>query len=145
MTLARSAAATALILALAACWPFAGFVHDETLAGPYRLVAVDADEQMAICRSVPASGDCFGDGLPGPTVYAAGADDRYLVAARHPYDGTTQNRGVTEYYYVKRLPGDGGAGTARDRTVGPLTGPAFLRARRQLGLPPFTGFFEDLR
>lgn len=135
-------------LLLAACIPFASAVHDETLAGPYRLVATDANEQMMICRSIPGSYDCFGDGLPAPTIFAAGANERYLVAARHPYDENragAMNRAVTEYYYVERLPGDGGAGTARDRSVGPLTGPAFLQARRRLSLPPFSRLFEELR
>ena len=144
---ARHWVMTASALALAACLPFASPVHDEALVGPYRLFAADADEQMSICRSVPGSDDCFGDGLPGPTIFAAGGDDRYLVAARHPYgafDDQSMNRGVTEYYYIERLPGDGGAGTANDRTIGPLTGRQFLHARAKLGLPPFTRLFDEL-
>ncbi|MGZ6016133.1 MAG: hypothetical protein ACXWKM_10350, partial [Phenylobacterium sp.] len=68
-----------LAFLLAGC---GGFVHDERLADEYRLVAVDIPEDMEACRRLPGnSHDCVADGLPGPTVFAAGADRRFLVIA----------------------------------------------------------------
>jgi hypothetical protein len=61
-----------------------GFVWDEVLDGPYRLVAVDIDEDMSLCRSVDMSdmsGNCAGDGLPGETVFQAGSSPKYIVSA----------------------------------------------------------------
>jgi len=59
-------ASVAVTLALAACGN--GFVHDEGLSGPYRLVAIDVMEQMSLCRDVGRSGDCAGDGLGGEEI-----------------------------------------------------------------------------
>ena len=36
-----------------------GFVSDEKLIGPYRLVAIDVDQQMSICYKID-NGDCVG-------------------------------------------------------------------------------------
>jgi hypothetical protein len=135
---------------LAGCAPFGGFVHDEHLGGPYRLVAVDEMEQMGICRSVPdGSGDCVGDGLPSDTVFAAGINAQYLVAARRatrdPFGEAPKNPGAIEYYYVVRTAGEGGRGPPPENIVGPLTEPDFNRARQELGLPEFTRVFEELR
>ena len=57
-----------------------GFVHDERIDGPYRLVAIDVSEEMAICYEI--ENGCIGR-IP-ETVYAVGFDTKYLVAARHP-------------------------------------------------------------
>src|SRR5579872_299306 len=87
------------LLCLAGCgWQ--GFVHDEVLVGPYRLVAVDVSEDMSLCRSYGESR--VGDGLPGPTVFQAGADPRYIVVARHPRRGDRADRSITEFYYIVR-------------------------------------------
>ena len=48
-----------------------GFVWDEVLDGPYRLVAIDISEDMSLCRSVDTSGTCVGGGLPDATVFQA--------------------------------------------------------------------------
>ena len=48
-----------------------GFVWDEVLDGPYRLVAIGISEDMSLCRSVDTSGTCVGDGLPDATVFQA--------------------------------------------------------------------------
>jgi hypothetical protein len=109
-----------------------GFVHDEQLDEAYRLVAVDAMEDMMVCRSV--GNDCSGDGLPGPTIFAAGADHRYIVIARHP-DG---DKAVSEYFYLIKRP-------ASAAVIGPFTRLSFDAEREQLGLPAFTRTFESLR
>lgn len=45
---AKRWAGLAIPLSVAGC----GFVRDEILVGPYRLVAVDISEDMSLCRSV---------------------------------------------------------------------------------------------
>lgn len=129
---------------LAACPGGFGFVHDQKLAGPYRLVAVDDREDMVVCRGME-SGSCAGDGLPGPTVFAAGADRRYLVIARHP---TTfpepMDKAHTEYFYAERSANEG---DQRSRPVvhGPFDKAQFELEVRRLSLPEFSVVFEDLK
>ena len=143
---------TSLILPLAllasACGPFWGFVHDEHLAGPYRLVATDSDEQMSLCRSAPnGGGDCFGDGLPGQTIFAAGADERYIVVGRHPHDFITGNSppgATTEFYYVIRTPDEAERGPY-GHVRGPFTEQQFENEKRRLNLPEFTRVFGHLK
>lgn len=71
-----------------------GFVHDEHIDGPYRLVAVDVMEDMAVCYELRDG--CIGR-IP-ETVYAVGFNEKYLVVARHP----NSDRSKSEYYYVER-------------------------------------------
>jgi len=136
---------TLAAVALAGCWPLPqGFVHDETVAGPYRLVAVDSMEQMLLCRSFEGSNDCMGDGLPGETIFAAGADDRHLVLARHPREWPSPpDRRVTEYYYIVRAPDEARNGPRAVR--GPFTAEQFGREKVRLHLPEFSRTFEELR
>jgi hypothetical protein len=124
-------------LLLAGC----GFVTDERVAGPWRLVAVDSFEDTTLCRDLGEDGTCVGDGLPGPTVFSAGADERYAVLKRHPLgaDGKI-NWSVTEYYYLRIRseyvqPGD---------LVGPLSRSQFEAEARRLRLPPFTKTLRNL-
>ena len=119
-----------------------GFVHDEPLDQSYRLVAVDLSGDMMVCRRF-GDASCSGDELPGPTVFAAGANSKYVTIARHPKAGGQINRTVTEYYYVIRPPE-----TALLRSadvVGPLDQPQFDAARNRLGLPGFAKVFADLK
>ena len=139
----QRALALSATLMLAGCLPFWSFVHAERLDGPYRLVAVDTMEQMVICRSSPdGGGDCIGDGLPSETVFAAGANQRYLVAARHAPDDPFRR---AEFYYVIRTPDEAERGVPRSNVVGPLTELEFDRARARLGLPEFSRTFDELR
>ncbi|HYC75677.1 hypothetical protein [Brevundimonas sp.] len=132
-------------LLLAGCFG-GGFLHDQHLDGPWRLVAVDAWEDMTLCRRLEQSA-CAGDMLHGPTVFAAGIDERYVVYARHPR--TFPNgleRHVTEFHYVIRTPDDDRPGGLKAENIkGPFDEAAFEAERRRLGLPAFTGVFEDLR
>jgi hypothetical protein len=134
-----------LLFLLAGCSPFAGgYVYDEELVGPYRLTAIDSLDQMAVYWDVPGGG-AVGDGLPGPQVFKAGFDDRYLVAAVHPprcnfsYNNCTDlgiNSQVTQYWYVirqadeaKHLPYQG--------IKGPFSEAQFTGEKSRLGLPDF--------
>lgn len=99
---------------------------------------------MVVCRSLEG-GDCVGDGLPGRTVFAAGADDRYLVIARHPSTfGEPLNRSVTEYYVVERSANEADP-RSRPTVLGPYDRPAFEEKARELSLPEFSIVFDDLR
>ncbi|RYY87319.1 MAG: hypothetical protein EOO15_12245 [Chitinophagaceae bacterium] len=125
-----------------------GFVHDEPLGGPWRLIAVDAREDMMICRSVDESeGDCAGDMLGGPTIFAAGIDEKYVVYARHPQKWPAPpDRAVSEYYYVIRSPMEGHpAGLNGGKVQGPFDEVQFGAESKRLGLPPLSRVFEDLR
>ncbi len=127
-------------LLVSACWPFAGFVHDERLDGPWRLVAVDVISEMMLCRSVDPFG-CVGDGLPGPTVFAAGWDERYIVVAAHEND--FHRRETPAHYYIVRVRDDPWEGASIVK--GPFLSAEFVREKRRLNLPEFSVVFDELR
>lgn len=112
-------------LLLGAC----GFVHDEHIDGPYRLVAIDVLEQMAVCYEV--EGGCVGR-IP-ETVYAVGCNAKYLVAARHP----NNDRSKSEYYYLTRAL-DSPLADPSASVQGPFDADAFEAESKRLGLPPLT-------
>ena len=143
MTIVRRIALTIATIALGGCFPFGGLVHQEQLAGPYELWATDTMEDMILCRSI---GDgCVGDGLPGDTIFAAGADERFIVLARHPREWPdAPDRTVTEYYYLIRSPDDAERGPY-GRVRGPFDEARFEAEKRNLGLPDFSRTFEELR
>jgi hypothetical protein len=134
-------ASLAILLCLAGC----GFVRDEVLDGPYRLVAVDIPEDMALCRSIGTEGDCVGDGLPGPTLFQAGSNSQYIVFARHPRQREeASNRSVSEFSYISRQANE------RDvRTPVSVSGPfnefEYQQEKRRLQLPEFNRVFADLK
>jgi hypothetical protein len=134
-------ASLAILLCVAGC----GFVRDEALDGPYRLVAVDIPEDMSLCRSVDIKGDCLSDGLPGPTVFQAGSNSQYIVFSRHPRRGNEAPlRSVSEFYYISRQANE------RDiRTPVSLSGPfnelEYQQEKRRLQLPEFSTIFADLK
>jgi hypothetical protein len=137
----RSNPVSLLILAtLAGC---GGYAYDEALSGSYRLVAVDELDNMIVCRRF-AAGDCIGDELPGPSVFAAGANSHYVTIARHPMaPGSPPEKSVTEYYYVIRH---------TDRmflhdgdVVGSLNEAQFDVAKDRLQLPAFSKVLSALR
>jgi hypothetical protein len=140
MRLSRAglAAATALLLG-----GWNDVVHDERLDGTYRLIAIDTREAMIVCRRISGA-FCVGDELPGPTVFAAGANSKYVVIARHPADPPAPpNKSVSHYYYVVRR---AETDFLRDGdVVGPLSRRQFEAERRRLGLPPFSRVFGDLQ
>ncbi|MGY3037774.1 hypothetical protein ACVIIV_006944 [Bradyrhizobium sp. USDA 4354] len=134
-------ASAVISLCVAAC----GFVRDDVLDEPYRLVAVDSLEDMALCRSIGTNRDCVGDGLPGPTVFQAGSNAQYIVFARHPRRrGESPNRSVTEFYYISRSRNE------QDATVpvllsGPFNEPEYQDEKRRLQLPEFSKILADLK
>ena len=143
MTRLRRLALTIPPLFLASCFPFGGLVHQEQLAGPYELWATDTMEDMILCRAIDSG--CVGDGLPGDTIFAAGADERFITLARHPREWPNDpDRSVTEYYYVIRAPDEAERGPY-GRVRGPFDEARFEAEKRRLGLPDFSRTFEELR
>ncbi len=106
-----------------------GFVHDEHIDGPYRLVAIDVSEEMAICYEIEDG--CVGR-IPG-TVYAIGFDAKYLVAARHP----DNDQSKTEYYYLTRAL-DGPLVDPSATVSGPYSADEFEFEITRLELPPIS-------
>jgi hypothetical protein len=128
-----------MLAGLAGC----GFVREEQLSGIYWLVAVDSPESTMVCRRTSGT-NCDGDELPGPSVFAAGADRRYVTIARHPEaPGSAPNKSVTEYYYVIRRRDD--EALHRGAVVGPLTKEHFEAVKDRLHLPALTRIIKELR
>jgi hypothetical protein len=140
---ARQFASLATLLCVAGC--DSGFVRDEVLDGPYRLVAVDVPEDMMLCRPVGTKGDCLGDGLPGETVFQAGSNSEYIVVARHPRRRPeAPNRSISEFYYIVRQADEWNA--ARPVSViGPFNELEYQQEKRRLQLPEFRRVFVDLK
>jgi hypothetical protein len=114
-----------------------GVAHDEQIDGPYHLLALDVDEEMHVAYD-------FGDGtsigrIPA-TVFAAGSDSQYVVAARHP----DNDRSTTEYYYLVRAL-DGPLVDPSVTVRGPLDLSTFQSESERLGLPPMTLEIDSLK
>ena len=85
-------------------------------------------------------------GLVGPTVFAVGADDRYIVVKQHPAtDGFGHyDHSVTNYFYIERT--DSPDYRERQRRVtGPLSEQEFAQSAAALKLPSFHNVFRDLQ
>jgi hypothetical protein len=104
---------------LAAC----GFVRDETINGPYRLVAVDVPEEVGICYALE-SGDCLRRIPDRVTAVAYNAE--YVVA-----EVTGAGAG---FYYIIRA-SDGPLVDPSVSVRGPLSATAFEQEQSRLGLP----------
>jgi hypothetical protein len=123
-------AATALV---AGC----GFVHDERLDGPYRLIAVDADSEMRVCYDL-GDGNCIG--RISETVFAVGWNSSYLVGARHPHN----DKSKVEYFYLDRAL-DGPLVDPSVTVRGPFDLMSFEQERQRLGLPTLTRELASLK
>ncbi len=137
----RRAALLALLL-LAGCDYWSAHV-----AGPFYLIAIDIDEGTALyrCPNGPWK-DCVGDQLPGPTVFAAGGDDKYIVVAQHPGSQGATDKTVTRYFYFRRVPQEAAKWWLNpEKIVGPLTPNEFNAAKASLHLPAFSVTLDDLK
>ncbi|HXC56001.1 MAG TPA: hypothetical protein VNU97_11955 [Rhizomicrobium sp.] len=140
-TLARLVA-VACVLAISGC----GFVDDETLVGPYKLVAVDVREDMSLCWQSLDGKVC--EGIVGPTLFAAGFNDDYVVAAVHPsVFPKPPNKSVTQYYYVIRDRRNEGKdfGPPPKNVKGPFNARDYATERARLHLPDLVHVFDDLK
>lgn len=105
-----------------------GVAWEQELSGGYRLVAVDALEQMAI-YSQPRDGPIYGGEVP-MRVYQVAWDERHILAAQHPGDesfGTRVDLERTNYWVIE---------VGQRRVHGPLDGATFEAQRRELGVDP---------
>ncbi len=101
-----------------------------------------ADSALFRCPRGPGEG-CAIDGLPGPYVFAAGANSQYVVVARHPKADDDIDRSRTEYFYFARVPEEtNGWGNNPEVIIGPLSQSEFDRAKDRLALPEYS---VDLR
>jgi len=123
----RYLAILVMSLCLTGCW---GFAHDELIAGPYRLIAVDLDEQMSVSYALH-NGNAVG--RINEMVFSAGANKEYIVAQRHPKGDRT----ITEYYYIIRALDSEYADPSKS-VRGPFTKQEFESEKTELKLPEFT-------
>ncbi|HWT13349.1 MAG TPA: hypothetical protein VN231_11390 [Allosphingosinicella sp.] len=103
---------------------------------PFYLMYIEDPSEVALfrCPGEPGIG-CAIDGLPGPRVIEAGADERFVVAAQRPQ---ADPAGPIRYYYFARVPEEtSGWGRNPERIVGPLDADQFAAAKARLGLPDF--------
>ncbi len=107
-----------------------GFVHDEHIIGPYRLIAVDVDDQMSISYDL---GDGSAVGRIDETVFAFGFDQRFIVAKQHP----NGDRSVTNFFYLD-MTKDSKYAEPKDSVTGPLTEKQFESEAARLNLPKFS-------
>ena len=107
-----------------------GFVHNEHITGPYRLIAVDVDDQMSISYDL---GDGAAVGRIDETVFAFGFDERFIVAKQHPND----DRSLTNFFYLD-MTKDSKYAEPSDSVTGPLTQEQFDSAATRLNLPAFS-------
>lgn len=115
----------------------AGVRQLEKIVGPYRLSAIDSNQQMSVCYEL-ASGGCIG--RIEETVFAVGADARYIVAQQHPSD----NRAITNYFILV-IANDSELAEPSKSVIGPLSEAAYLAKAQSLRLPAFTRTIEALK
>lgn len=125
--------AFATILLFAGC----GFVYDVRIDGPYRLIAVDVEEEMSVCYSLPG-GDAVG--RINSTVFAVGKNEEFIVAQRHP----NGDRSVVEYYYLIRA-NDSVYADPTNSVRGPFAKSEFEEATLHLKLPSFSKTLRRLK
>jgi hypothetical protein len=118
-------------IALNAC----GYVRDEHIDSPYRLVAIDSFDETDVCYELPQDA-CVGR-VP-QTVFAVGFDTKYLVVARH----RNSDRSKSKYYYLIRAL-DGPLIDPSVSVRGPYDAGAFDVESKRLGLPAFTRKLSD--
>lgn len=114
-----------------------GFVHDEHITGPYRLIAVDIDEQMDISYDL---GGGSAIGRIEETVFAYGFDKRFIVAKQHP----NSDRSITNYFYLD-MTKDSKYAEPSDSVTGPLTQKEFEEETMRLSLPKFSRTLAALK
>ena len=109
----------------------------------YVAMEVDSPEQRDLAFDTR---DGSAMGLVGPTVFAVGADDRYIVVKQHPAKDASSagDRSRTNYFYIERT--DSPDFRERQRRVtGPLTEEEFRGRATALKLPSFQKVFRDLQ
>jgi len=109
--------------------------------GRYTLVAVARLTAMNLSYN---EGEYFTQ-LVGPTIYAVGANERYVVVKQHPLDDKTgiPNRAITHFYLIARISSD--EADERQKGIrGPLTKAEFDNLSKTFSLPQFSKIFPEL-
>ena len=137
----RWLALAALVAGVVGCDSL-GPAEREWHSGDYVLASTDARADMSLYADL-GKGDLAG--LIDSTVFALGADKRYIVVKQHPAtEGAGAfDRSVTNYFVVTRLPG-----TIVEKQTGihgPMTKEQFEQVAATLHLPPFTKTLDDLK
>lgn len=129
-----------VILALVACSRLSGDVYWRS--GPYVLVAVDTLGQMNLAID---RGDGTSISLVGPTVFAVGANNNYIIVKQHPSENSFGkfDRSISNYYIVERTDKNSQS-NRNERVLGPMSKAQFLRLATRLRLPHFSKTIADL-
>jgi len=114
-----------------------GFSHDEHITGPYRLIAVDIDEQMSVSYDL---GDGSAIGRIEETVFSVGFDKRYIVAMQHPGGDRSKTN-----YFILDMTKDSKYANPSESVVGPLSQTNFEASVKQLNLPVFSRVIKNLK
>jgi hypothetical protein len=107
----------------------------------YRLIAIDTKSQMSLIFEEDNIT------LVGPTIFAVGADERYIVLKQHPaldQHASVFDRSVTNYFIVERTRSQDFRERKR-HVKGPMKREEFEILESKLTLPAFTKTFDDLQ
>lgn len=132
MTIGRILFIIAIMLAATACDR-----RVQEVDHPFYLMFIEDPREVALfrCPDKPGVG-CAIDGLPGPRVVAAGANEKFVVVAQQP---NSDAGGPTTYYYFARVAEETqGWGNNPERIIGPLDEQGFAVAKATLQLPDLT-------
>lgn len=117
------------------------FAYDEHLDGPYHLTAMDFLEEMSLDYDLSGGFK----GRIGPTVFAAGWNEDYIVVKEHPLGKAyTVNRSVTHYHYLIRAL-DHDLAEPDVSVRGPFNEAEFMKEKERLNLPDFSKEIEALK
>jgi hypothetical protein len=130
----------AILLCVAGC----GFVRDEVLDGPDRLVAIDTSEDMSLCRSMAQreSASAMASRVLLFFRQARTPNTSYLSPSASGDEAPI--RSVSEFYYISRQANEWDV-----RTPVSLSGPSnefeYQQEKRRLQLPEFSRVFAYLK
>ncbi len=113
----------------------------------YYLVAIDAEEQLALSYAIGGDGSDI-NYIITQTVFAVGCDSNYLIAKQHPSKSGNpfvENKSITNYYIV-HLNKEYDAFKSTVGLIGPLTKDEFYKKRKELNIEDikFTIVYKNL-
>jgi hypothetical protein len=130
----------AKLITLSCVLLLAGCVFDhgiEWRSGSYGLVWVDLPDEVSLSYDM---GNGAWATVVEPSVFAVGANGRYVVAQQHPRG----DKRITSYFIVDVRAG-APKGDSKDGVIGPLTEREFETKAATLPLPPFTKILDSVR
>ncbi len=102
-------------------------------SGDYEVYWIDMSSDLTLGRKLP---DGNAIGRVDPQVFAVGADERWIIAARYP-NGDKAN---PEYFYFAKAT-DGPYKNGDEVVLGPFTAKEFDELKRKHGLPEWSKRF----